>query len=468
MHLSNSNPWAEDCVNYESTRTKVESLLVRRLIYPAWLRRDHPAYRRYAKSFAQTQFLSLDELQALQMRLLRAQLDHAYDHVPFYRERFQRCGLVPADILSLEDFRRFPVLTKQDIQQDKDRMVADDVPPDKRENNQTGGSTGSPLQFWVDKERFDSRRASTDRHNAWAGLRPGDWYAVLWGSTYEMSTIAVAPITWRERWLDRTLALNTSVIGPPDLEKFVALLRRYRPRYLKAYAQAAAMFAHYCRDNHLDDIRFDAIIASAEVLLPEARTVIEETFGGRVFNRYGCREVSVIASECEFHAGMHVNADALLLEIEPAHGSPKGHGRVLVTDLYNKSMPLLRYEIGDLADWGAPGLCACGRSLPRLANVSGRTTDLLVLPDGSMVSGPSLALLIGQTPEVRQAQFVQNSPERVTLKVVPAPSYGPQTIASLEQRILPYLKGLATLTIEQVAELPKEPSGKYRFVKRDF
>ncbi len=452
----------------ETWKTGAEGALIRRVLYPLWTKRNHPAYLRYAKSFEKSQFLPAEALRALQLGMLQEQIRHAYQHVPYYRRRMDEFSLRPEDIRSLEDFARFPALTKRDMQHYKQEMLADDIPENDRENNQTGGSTGSPLQFWVDKERFDSRRASTDRHNSWAGLRPGDWYAVLWGSTLDVGAKAVLPVTWRERWLERTLTLNTSVVKPEDMSEFVALLRRYRPRYLKAYAQAAATFAQYCADNHLQDIRFDAIITSAEVLTPENRALIEATFGGRVFNRYGCREVSVIASECEFHSGMHVNADALLVEIAPVPGGENGPGRVLVTDLLNRSMPLLRYEIGDLAEWAAGGPCPCGRSLPRLASVAGRTTDFLVLPNGAMISGPSLALLIGQTAEVRQAQFVQPEPGTIYLKVIPAAGYGPHTVDSLQRRVGDYLQGLATLVIQTVDEIPLEPSGKYRFVKREF
>jgi phenylacetate-CoA ligase len=451
----------------DNLNSSMQSSLVRRVLYPLWLKKNHPQYARYAAAFEQSQFLPAEKLQALQARLLREQIAHAYKNVPFYRDRMKQQRLVPEDIYSLGDLLRFPILTKSDIQQHKDEMVAGNVPASKRVQNQTGGSTGSPLQFWVDKERFDSRRASTDRHNAWAGLRPGDWYAVLWGSTFDVGSTPVQPVTWRERWLDRALTLNSSLMSQADLEKFVVLLRRYRPRYLKAYAQAAAMFARYCR-NHADDIKFDGIITSAEVLTPENRATIEETFGGRVFNRYGCREVSVIASECEAHSGMHVNADALIVEIQPSDDAGSAMGRVLVTDLYNRSMPLIRYEIGDLASWAPSGRCECGRSLPRLAEVAGRTTDFLSLPNGSVVSGPSLALLIGQTPEVRQAQFVQTSQTAVVLRVVVAAGYTAEAAQNLENRLRPYLDGQLKLTIMPVEKIAVEPSGKYRFVKREF
>lgn len=448
--------------------SQVGSKLVQKVIYPLWARRSHPQYRRYSKNFNRSQWLSEFELLRLQLELLRSQLMHAYRNVEFYRRRMEAEKITPLDIRSLDDLRMIPPLTKRDIQEHGAALLAMNIPENRRDQNQTGGSTGSPLQFWVDKERFDSRRASTDRHNGWAGLHPGEWCAVLWGSTYELGSAVVPKITWRHRLLDRSLLLNTSMVSEESLQEFIALLRRYRPRRLKAYAQSAAMFAQYCRTVGADDIQFDSIITSAEVLLPENRALIEDTFRGKIFNRYGCREISVIASECEHHTGLHVNADALLVEIEPIPGGTHDGGRVLVTDLYNRSMPLIRYEIGDVARWADSRPCPCGRSLPRLATVEGRITDFLCLPDGKMVSGPSLALLVGQVAEIRQAQFVQTSSKDIRLDVVPAEGYGSHTVDDLQRRLYPYLRGQVRLTIRAVDRILSEKSGKFRFVKKEF
>lgn len=442
--------------------------LIRRVIYPLWTLRDHPKYLRYARLFDRSQWLSPDELEQLQLRLLRAQLIHAYTRVPLYRRRMEEAKITPLDIRTRDDLRMMPVLTKRDIQNYAEELLADNFPGERRILNQTGGSTGSPLQFWVDQERFDSRRASTDRHNAWAGLRPGDWCAVLWGSTFELGQSTMPRITWRGRLLDRSLTLNTSLVSEEDLDGFISLLRRYRPRRLKAYAQSAAMFARYCMDKGVDDIHFDSIITSAEVLLPEDRELIEAAFGGRVFNRYGCREVSVIASECEHHTGLHVNADALLIEIEPIAQGPEGYGRVLVTDLLNRSMPLIRYAVGDIAQWADGESCPCGRGLPRLIGVEGRITDFLWMPDGRMISGPSLALLVGQTQGVRQAQFVQTGPAEIRLDAIPGDGYGPHTEQDVRHRLHPYFRDHVQFSIRLVKSIPYEPSGKFRFVKAEY
>ena len=440
--------------------------LIRKVVHPLWAKRTHPAYSRYLREFERNQYLDSAELRTLQMHRLREQLLHAYRYVPFYQHRMTQAGLTPLDIETHEDLRLLPVLTKRDIQDQQDLLIARNVPASKRERNQTGGSTGSPLQFYVDHERNDSRMASTVRHNGWAGLRPGDWHAMVWGSTFDIGEKPDPNPRWRQKLLYRNLTLHTAAISEGAMEEYLVVLRKYRPRHMLAYAQSAALFAEFCLANNIRDIQFESIIVSAEMLLPGKRQIIEEAFGGKVFNRYGCREVSVIASECEYHAGLHVNADALLVEVEPAPGLPPGMGKVLVTDLLNRSMPLIRYEIGDLASLEPPVSCACGRSLPLIGNIQGRTSDFLKMANGRMIGGPSLALLAADMREVRQVQFLQSDPRHVILKVVAGHGYTAGTEEELRRRMHPYLGVGSSLTIVTAESIPSEPSGKYRFVKK--
>jgi phenylacetate-CoA ligase len=443
----------------------VSSWLVRRVIYPLWVRRDHPRYSAYAQQFEKNQLFSPEELERWQAAALRDQLLHAFRNVPFYRRRFEVAGVTPLDIRSADDLKALPVLTKTDVQNHNVQLLARNVPESNRIRNQTGGSTGSPLQFWVDCERMDSRRASTDRHNAWAGLRPGDWYAHLWGSRFDTGTVTTPTINWRQRFLYRNLTLNTSLISDEDLTQYVALLRRVRPCFMVAYAQSAVFFARYCESRGIDDIRFRSLIVTAEMLLPGQRALLEKVFHAKVFNRYGSREVSVIASDCPHFTGMHVNADALIVEVEPAAGLPLGTGRVLVTDLLNRSMPLIRYEIGDLASPLETSVCPCGRAFPRIADIRGRITDFLVTADNRRISGISLALLAGDMPQVRQMQFVQNDRRNIQLRVVAGEGYGVDTITELRRRLDPYLRGTTELSIVTVERILPEPSGKFRYVK---
>lgn len=445
----------------QSTFGEIASGLVRNFIYPVWARRDHPYYHRYFKEFQKSQFFSAEQIRDLQLRRLRELLTHAYTNCAFYRKRMDDGDVSPASILSIEDLNALPILTKRDIQDSGTQMLALNVPASLRVKNQTGGSTGSPLQFYVDKERFDSRLASTNRHNLWAGFRPGDWCAYLWGARLDQVIHKGVKDWLRNVLLYRRVELNTSLIAPEHWGALITQLRKRRPRFMVAYARSAVLLAMYLREHGINDLHFDAIITTAEVLFPEHRQLLEEILGGRVFNRYGCREVSVIASECEHHR-MHVNAEALLLEIVP--GPAGAAGKVLVTDLLNYSMPLIRYEIGDVAEWAGEQSCPCGRGLPILKDVQGRTTDFLELSDGRRISGPALTLVVADMSDVRQVQFVQSGQADISLRVVPGNGYGEHTKAELRKRLSLYLGQLVDLKLEETTNIASEASGKYRFV----
>ena len=300
------------------------SLVIRHGIYPLWAWRDHPYFRQYLREFRRTQYFSRDRLEQYQAERLKALLKHAYANCKFYRQRMDEARFDPSLVNSIQQLALLPALTKREIQDFGAELVAENIPPKERVKNQTGGSTGSPLQFFVDRRRFDSRMASTVRHDSWAGLRPGDWRAVLWGARLDQLFEKGLWDRLRNALVYRTVELNTSRISDQDWTGFVTALRAKRPKTLVAYAQSAVLFAKYVREHQVLDILFDAVITTAEVLMPQDRELLEATFSCRVFNRYGCREVSVIASECEHHTGMHVNADALLVEIvsDPAIPAP--------------------------------------------------------------------------------------------------------------------------------------------------
>jgi phenylacetate-CoA ligase len=432
--------------------------LVRNLLYPLSLwRAGELTELSYRRVFERTQYLPVDALRALQLHLLQRLLHHAFRRCLFYRERMDAVGLRPEDVRTLEDVARLPALEKKDIQEQRDRLVAQGWPAADLIPNQTGGSTGRPLSFFLSRERKCSRAAATLRHNRWAGWDVGDRVALLWGAPRDAAQGWRARL--RRRLLERQLFLDVAHVTEAKLADFHRALWRFRPRVLLAYAQAAVLFARYLRSRGLEAYRPRALVTSAEVLEPAQRVLLEEVFGCRVFNRYGCREVSVIASECEAHDGLHTMAEGLYVEIAPG-------GAILVTDLLNEAMPLIRYRVGDVGSWQA-GACACGRALPRLREVAGRVTDFLVGSDGRLVSGVFLATyVVAGRPALGQVQILQDRAGRVLFRI--KPQGGKVTDADLDylaQGARQYLGAAARVDWEVVDELPSEPSGKFPFCR---
>ncbi len=440
---------------------------VRNVLYPLdrW-RSGDGAELRYLREFERTQFFSAEELQQLQLTRLQRLLAHAYRQCPFYRRQFDAAGVGPGDVRTLADLRMLPVVEKRHIQEHRDAMAAANWPRADLLPNLTGGSTGAPLSFFVSRDRFCSRAAATWRHNRWAGFDIGTRSAFLWGAARD-----VPPHAWKQRLrnllIDRQIALDTGYITESKLQAFHAALKRFRPEIIVAYANSVALLARFLKSRPEPAYRPRSIIATAEVLDASTRALIEEVFGCRVFNRYGCREVSVIASECAQHDGLHLMAEGLYVEV--VRGSraaqPGEVGAVLVTDLLNLAMPLIRYRIGDMAAVEDRD-CACGRGLPRLRGVEGRVTDFLVGSDGRLVSGAALTVcVVAKCPALGQVQLWQDAPGRVLYKIRTndgRPS-SQADLQFLETETRGFLGDDAKVEFEFVDDLPCEASGKYLF-----
>jgi phenylacetate-CoA ligase len=260
---------------------------------------------------------------------------------------------------------------------------------------------------------------------------------------------------------ERTLYLDTLDLTDERMLAFAERIRARKPRILFGHAHSIYFLAAFFRSKGVDDIRFKGIISTAETLVPEERQVVEAVFGPVVFDRYGSEEVSLIASECPSHEGLHVAAENLYVEILDDGGTEPG--RVVVTDLVNTAMPLVRYEIGDLATWRT-GQCPCGRGLPRLGRVYGRVTDFLYAPDGRRISGVSiLDTFMIHIPGIKQAQIVQEELDAITIRVLPDSRFDDATRARLDRTVADVFGVAMRHRVELVDAIPRTPRGKFQF-----
>lgn len=436
---------------------------IRRAIYPLWARRDHPGLNSCFREYERTQYWSADQIRELQWQKLKNTIRFAYERCPYYTDRFREAGFRPEDLRDLSDFRRLPVLTKDDIRNNQAGLLARGVSPDTYVDNYTGGSTGSPISFKVTKHRWASRKAMTLRHDLWSGWKLGNWMGVLWGHPAEQADTS----SWgrlRNYLLYREVTLNTFDVRQVNFDRFVSELYEKEVRYLLAYSRSLLMFAQYVSAQGVTLPRFEAAITTAECLTPDERAFIEQTLRCRTFDRYGCREFSVIASECEAHDGMHVAAETLLVEfvVGDRPAEPGEVGEILVTDLIEEAMPFIRYKIGDT---GTPmeGRCACGRGLPRMQMVAGRVTDFIHTPDDKWLSGIAInTYLISQVPGVRQAQILQEKCDHLLFKLVPSGSRNGATEDFLKEQVPKMFGARMSHSIEWVEGIPPEASGKVR------
>ncbi|MGD2148607.1 MAG: hypothetical protein PVH41_18070, partial [Anaerolineae bacterium] len=293
----------------------------------------------------QSQWWSAADMAAWQRDRLAELVHHAYATVPYYRSLFDGAGISPGDVRATGDLRRLPLLSKAVIQDQHADLVSTAYSPARRIPNHTGGSTGTPMHFWQDQRQRDWGSASKLRFNRWAGWDFGQRTLRLWGHPRDLK--AAQSLKGRIR----ALALNEYTFdafgfSTDDMADLVASLQRYRPHIILAYASMVTHFAVYLEEQGFDDIPSpDGIITSTDMLFPHQRELVERQFRAKVFDRYGCREVSVIAAECGEHTGMHVSADRLIVEFVDGKGdhvAPGEPGRVVITDLFNYAMPFIR------------------------------------------------------------------------------------------------------------------------------
>jgi phenylacetate-CoA ligase len=284
--------------------------------------------------------------------------------------------------------------------------------------------------------------------------RLGQRVAKVWGNPEYRHFGLRGRIT---NWLvDRAVYLDTIHLTPERIREFTATVRRHRPGLLFGHAHSLYLLACQLKKAGVDDVHPDGIISTAMPLYDWQRGVIEEVFGVPATNRYGCEEVSLIACECERHKGLHAAAESVLTEVEP-------DGKLLVTDLSNPAMPLIRYRIGDVVT-ATDRACDCGRGLPLLERIEGRDADYVVTPAGGLISGISLtenfALHITGTAQV---QIVQEAMTFLRIRMVADETFGDASRRQIAALVRDTFGPAMRYEVELVDLIPQEPGGKYRF-----
>ncbi len=399
--------------------------LYRYMVFPAY----ESVYQRrktlgYWRQLERSQWLDTDELEVVQFAALQRLLRHAAEHCPYYRRQWEQASLQPADVQTRADFRRWPLLNKQQVRQHRLAMRSE-KPVDRLFSKSTGGSTGVPVHFDLDMGSHERRYAAMYRGYNWAGAGPGSKQFHLWGVPLESQP---KWRVWKDRVYDtiqRRRMVNSFALSEDTAPSILRSLNRYRPDVIVAYTGAMYHFSRLISEKKLRPFSPKAIVVGAEKLHDFQRELIESVFSSPVFETYGSREFMLIGAECPEHSGLHLTTEQLYVEILDDSGQPTPDGKignVVVTDLYNYGMPLIRYAIGDQAVAGFDR-CRCGRGLPLLREVSGRRLDTLRTPDGRNVPGEFFPHLMKDYAAVRRFQVVQPALDRLELRVVLAPTW---------------------------------------------
>jgi phenylacetate-CoA ligase len=399
---------------------------------------------RHVISLKREQWLDADKFRELQERRLAAIVEYAAD-TPYYRSLMERESIDPKALLS--EFSSFQLTAKSDVLLHPEAFIN---PAAVRElaKFSTSGSTGRPLPVFMDRDALYYSGAVKYAMLTDFGLMPYDLYA-------EVNVWADRP---RFERLGIFRRLRLPILDAE--ESNFAEIKKHGVNVIGTYPSVAEILAKI-NDSHGRPLKMKSLYLGGEVLDLSARETIGRSFSCPVMHKYGSMEFGFMAWDCPEEKNLHVSS-SVLMEIVDARGRPAKKGEIVVSTMYNRAMPLLRYRLGDLGSWGDE--CPCGRGWPVLESLGGRTSDIVVLPSGA--SRPSFAFNVlynmkSDVSSIRQFQIVQRDPGLFVFRYVPARGGPPLScLEEIRQRMLRVCNEEVTIEFEETDSIARTPGGK--------
>ena len=415
------------------------------------------------KKMEVSQWQNAEQLESLRVKRLQRLLSHAQQHVPYYRDLFKSLAINTASIDSLDVLTHLPFLTKAIIRENNDALKSDI--PDGLARFNTGGSSGEPLVFYIGNERVSHDVAAKWRATRWWGVDIGDPELVLWGSPIELGAQDRVRIL-RDKLL-RTELLPAFEMSEQKLQEFITAIQRFSPKMLFGYPSAFARIANFAKQKSIDliNVGVKVVFVTSEYLYDEQRQLIEACFACKVANGYGGRDAGFIAHECP-HGNMHITAEDIIVEIIDNAGNPLPVGKsgeIVVTHLATSAYPFIRYKTGDVGVL-SDQQCTCGRGLPILQEIQGRTTDFIVAQDGNVMHGLALIYILRDIESIKEFKIIQESRDETRILLIVDSNFRDEDKNLIINGFKARLGKEVNVIVERVDNIPAEKSGKYRYV----
>lgn len=410
-----------------------------------------------------SQWWSKEQLEDARLKRLKLFLQEVYQQVPYYQGMFDEQGFIPDEINCLDDLSKLPFLTKEVIRNNEKALVS------KQAKNispfTTGGSSGTPLTFMLGKERVSHDVAEKWRATRWWDVDLGDKEIVAWGSPIELGSQdkikLIRDQLFRSKLIPAFDLTDEKIIG------FIDEIKRYKPKMLFGYPSVFALMAKVALKHGIDltQLGIKVVFVTSERLYPYQRDIIESTFNSPVANGYGSRDAGFIAHQCPA-GGMHISAEDMIVEIVDSAENivPDGvQGEIIVTHMATSDFPFIRYKTGDIGALSTKA-CACGRSLPLLEQIEGRTTDFVIAEDGTMMHGLALIYVLRELSGIEEFKIIQETQLLTNILIVPTGSVSQELNNKIVEGIKARLGSNVVVNLDVVSAIPAEKSGKFRYV----
>ncbi|MHB0857153.1 MAG: phenylacetate--CoA ligase family protein [Anaerolineae bacterium] len=415
-------------------------------------------------------FRPLETIRRDQSRRVRAMVAYAYRWVPYYRETLDRLGLTPADFRSAEDLARLPILGRDVLQRDPLYLTSTAQPVASYLGASSGGSTGAPRTVHHDAAALFQNAAHAERERSLigdlVGRRLGYREAML--TSPESTGAKVQAFCARTGYYPsgmRIDRLHLSLQEPPETN--LPRLNAFRPDVIQSYGSYLDWLFSYLDASGAPFERPRVITYSSDGLSPATRRIIMERYGIALLSTYQAVEAFKIGFECLEHRGLHLNIDLYPVRIVDARDqdvAPGQSGEVVVSNLVNRGTVLLNYRLGDIATL-LPDPCTCGRTLPLLSFVEGRSDDLIETPEGRVLHPQAIRGIFTHEASVWEYQVAQKRRDYLVVSVIASTTCDREALCTrLQTRFAQTLGGGASVDIVFVDAIPRTPGGKHRAV----
>lgn len=416
----------------------------------------------YLRQVQKQQWMKYDELKKLQDKKLRETIKHAYQYVPFYRRKWKEMGVSPDDIKTSEDLNKLPIITRSEIKQNREDFLSTNFKKSSLHHESTSGSSGSQLHVYFDHKSHDYLEAIYLRALMAVGYRPWNKLAYVWFPPFK-------PIRFYEYI---GIMKKYYILSTEDEETQLKKLLEINPEVIYIFPSTLFLITRLIRERKIESIKPKLIISHAELLTSEHRKLFEETFGCKVYDQYGTTEFNRMGWECVLRAGFHSDMDSVKIEIVEGGEAlqPGEQGRVVVTGIVNKAMPLIRYDLRDIGSFHKDN-CECGRGLPLMKIVEGRDDDFITLPSGRMV-GPremmnSLYEILRTNEEIFKIKINQEKRDKIRVDVVKGNKFSKNTEEKIKNIMSNVFLEPMDIRIKIVDDIKKSPHGKLRAVESE-
>lgn len=406
-----------------------------------------------------------DELNKICEKYLINLLLHAYHNVPYYSQIFDKIGLIRKNKVDLSRFSEIPILTKNTIRKHHSKLISKDCNARRWFYNSSGGSTGEPIRL-IQDDIYKKWEAITQKYyyeNMLDIHREKVKKIILWGSEKDIFKSGDRSLI---KFENGRIFLNSFVMDKENLSCYVKIINAYKPDFFRGYAGSLYELCKYVKDNKLTLYSPKILVSSAEMLRKFMRKIIEEVFRTKVYDFYGSREVNTIAAECKngsIHAFMFNNYTEILDNFNKKVKNGE-EGKIVITNLHNYSMPLIRYEIGDTAVLESEP-CDCGSFLPTIKKITGRITEHFIKKDGTIVHGEYFTHLFYLKDWVKAFEILQEDYEKIKILVVLNGLIKEFEKEDIENKMKIVMGHGCEIIWEFIDKIPKTPSGKYIYTK---